>query len=245
MPEKIDKVVAITGAGSGIGAATARLLAARGARILAAGRRAAPLVELVGGIAEDGGVAAHLEVDVTRRADLERLVAEARARFGRLDVLVGNAGIAPASRFEELCVDDWEAMIDVNLKGILNGIAAALPGFLAQGSGHFVNIISTAGLKIVPGQGVYGATKNAVRTVTEALRQESGGRYRVTGISPGFVRTDLPNSMTDGVVRDAMARRMAEIAIPPEAVARAALFAIEQPDDVDVGEIVIRPTVQD
>jgi NADP-dependent 3-hydroxy acid dehydrogenase YdfG len=239
------KVVAITGASSGIGEATARLLAERGARVVLGARRTEPLEALAGRIAAAGGEAAFARTDVTRREDLTALVALARERFGRLDVVVNNAGIAPASRFDELRVGDWDAMIDVNLRGVLYGIAAALPIFREQGSGHIVNVISTAGLKIVPTQGVYAATKNAVRTLTEALRQEAGGTLRVTGVSPGFVQTDLASSMPDPDVRTAIERRMAEIAISRDAIARAIAFAIEQPDDVDVGDIVVRPTAQD
>ncbi|MDB5482885.1 MAG: oxidoreductase [Caulobacteraceae bacterium] len=239
------KVVAITGASSGIGEATARLLAGRGARVVLGARRTDQLEALARSIAAAGGEAAFARTDVTRRDDLTALVALARGTFGRLDVLVNNAGIAPASRFDALRVEDWDAMIDVNLRGVLYGIAAALPVFREQGSGHIVNVISTAGLKIVPSQGVYAATKNAVRTLTEALRQEAGKTLRVTGVSPGFVRTDLARSMPDPEVRTAIVRRMTEIAIPPDAIARAIAFAIEQPDDVDVGDIVVRPTAQD
>lgn len=136
-------------------------------------------------------------------------------------------------------------MIDVNVKGVLYGIAAALPVFRRQGAGHIVNIISTSGLKIVPTQGVYAATKNAVRTMSEALRQEAGETLRVTGVSPGFVRTDIADSITDPAARTAILEKMARIAISPDAIARAVAFAIEQPDDVDVGDIVVRPTAQD
>ena len=187
----------------------------------------------------------HTRVDVRRRTDLVSFVEMACERYGRLDVLISNAGIAPASRFDDLRVEDWEDMIDTNIKGVLYGIAAALPVFRRQGSGHFVNVISTAGLKIVPSQGVYAATKNAVRTFSEALRQEAGPTLRVTGVSPGFVRTELANSITDHVTKAAIQDRMERIAIAPEAIARAIAFAIEQPAEVDVGDIVVRPTAQD
>lgn len=239
------KVIAITGAGSGIGRATALLLARRGAKLVLGGRRVDRLEALASEIAAAGSEAVFIGTDVTMRADLTALVALAHDRYGRLDVLVGNAGIGPVSRFDALCVEDWEAMIDVNLKGVLYGIAAALPIFRQQGTGHFVNVVSTAGLRISPGQGVYAATKNAVRTINEALRQEAGDRLRVTGISPGFVQTDFANSMTDATTKAAIQKRMAEIAISPDAIARGIAFAIEQPDDVDVGDIVIRPTAQD
>ena len=188
-----EKIVAITGASSGIGRATALMLAAarRGG-----GRRRPPgrpfvLAALADEIAAAGGRAAYRATDVTRREDLRSLVELACDRFGRLDVIVNNAGSRPVSRFDALGGQDWEAMIDVNVKGVLYGIAAALPVFRRQQSGHVVNVISTAGLKIVPTMGVYAATKNAVRTITETLRQESGPHIRVTEVSPGMIATDF------------------------------------------------------
>ena len=239
------KVVAITGASSGIGEATARLLAARGAKVVLGARRTDRLEALVQSVASAGGEAVCAHTDVTRRKDLSSLVDLACERFGKLDVLVSNAGIGPISRFDELRVEDWEAMIDVNIKGVVYGIAAALPVFRRQGFGHFVNVISTSGIKIVPLQGVYAATKNAVRTITEALRQEAGDKLRVTGVSPGFVQTGIADYMTDPVAKAAIVERMAKIAIPPDAIARGIAYAIEQPAEVDVGDIVIRPTAQD
>ena len=179
-----------------------------------------------------------------KRDDVTALVRLACERFGRLDVFVSNAGIGPISPLDELRVSDWEDMIDVNLKGFLYGIAAALPVFRRQSFGHFVTVISTAGLKVVPNQAVYAGTKNAVRTICEGLRQEAGARLRVTGISPGFVKTNFADSMTDAAVKAQIKGKMEEMAIPPEAIARAITFAIEQPDDVDVGDIVVRPTAQ-
>jgi len=245
MSDLSAKVVAVTGASSGIGEATACLLAERGAKVVLAARRAERLEAIVDRIAAAGGTAISIETDVTKAEDLARLVFGACERYGRLDVLVSNAGIARLSPFDDLRVEDWEAMIDVNLKSVLYGIAAALPVFRRQGQGHFVNVVSTSGLKIVPLQGVYAATKNAVRTINEALRQEAGATLRVTGISPGFVRTDLAGAMTDEVAKAAILETMNRIAISPEAVARAIAFAIEQPDEVDVGDIVVRPTAQD
>jgi NADP-dependent 3-hydroxy acid dehydrogenase YdfG len=239
------KVVAITGASSGIGLATALLLAEGGAKIVLGARRTDRLEAVAKRIAASGGEAVSIAVDVTRRENLVALVDAACYRFGRLDVLVSNAGIAPISRFDALRVEDWEAMIDTNIKGVLYGVAAALPVFRRQGFGHFVHVVSTAGLKIVPTMGVYAATKNAVRTLTEALRQEAGPSLRVTGVSPGFVRTELGDSMTDPKTKAAMAARMGDIAIAPEAIARAIAFAIGEPADVDVGDIVVRPTAQD
>ena len=238
------KVILITGASSGIGEATALLLAERGAKLVLGARRPEPLAALVARIAGAGGEAAYAATDVARRADMAALVQLAQARFGRLDVVVNNAGIAPISLLDELCVDDWEAMIDVNIKGLLYSIAAALPVFRQQQSGHFVNVLSTAGLSIVPTMAVYAGTKNAARTITEGLRQEAGPHLRVTGISPGFVQTNLAGSMRNAVVQAQITQKMNEIAIPPAAIARAIAFAIEQPADVDVNEMVVRPTAQ-
>ena len=240
-----NKVIAITGASSGIGRATAQLLARRGYAVVLGARREVALGAVVSEIVEAGGRAAYRVTDVTRRADLEALVACALERFGRLDAIVNNAGIGPISRFDALRVEDWDAMIDVNLRGVLYGIAAALPVFQRQGSGHVINVVSTAGLKILPTMGVYAATKNAVRTVTEALRQEAGPNLRVTEVSPGMIATDFASSMTDESVKAAMAERLRGVAIAPDAIARGILFALEQPPDVDVGSIVIRPTAQD
>ncbi len=195
-------------------------------------------------IRASGGRAEVLATDVTERADLEQLVAAAVERFGRLDVLVSNAGIARTGLMADLDVDAWEAMINVNVRGVLHGIAAALPVFRRQGHGHLVTIVSTSGLKIVPTQAVYAGTKNAVRTLLEALRQEStDGVLRTTSISPGFVRTELVDHVDDQDIREQLQARMAA-GISPDAVARAVAFAIEQPDDVEIGDITIRPTTQ-
>jgi NADP-dependent 3-hydroxy acid dehydrogenase YdfG len=240
------KVVAITGASSGIGEATALELATRGAAVVLGARRADRLTALAERIRASGGRAEVVPIDVTRRADLERLVTTAVERFGRLDVLVGNAGIARIASVAELDVDDWDAMIDVNVRGVLHGIAAALPVFREQGRGHFVTIVSTSGLKITPTQAVYAASKNAVRTLLEALRQEStDGTLRTTSISPGYVSTELIDYLDDPEVRRQMQGRMQELGIAPGAVARAVAFAIEQPDDVEIGDLTIRPTRQD
>jgi NADP-dependent 3-hydroxy acid dehydrogenase YdfG len=239
------KVVAITGASSGIGEATALELAAKGAAVVLGARRTDRLETLAGRIVASGGRAEVLTTDVTRRTDLEQLVAAAVERYGRLDVLVSNAGIARTSPMAELDVEDWEAMIDINLRGVLYGIAAALPVFRRQRRGHFVTIVSTSGLKIVPTQAVYAGTKNAVRTLLEALRQEStDGVLRTTSISPGYVRTELADYIDDPDLRQEVQDRMAELGIGPDAVARAVAFAIEQPDDVEIGDITIRPASQ-
>jgi NADP-dependent 3-hydroxy acid dehydrogenase YdfG len=237
------KVVAITGASSGIGRATAICLAQQGASVMLGARRQDKLVRVAEQIATDGGTAGIAQVDVSARKDVERFVSATVERFGRLDVIVNNAGIGPLSRFDGLCIDDWDAMIDVNLRGTLYGIAAALPVFQHQGSGHVVNIVSTAGLRIAPTMGVYAATKNAVRTASEALRQESTG-IRVTEVSPGFVATDFSSSIADEKLRGDIEDNMAKIAILPEAIANAVAYAIGQPDEVEIGSIVVRPTAQ-
>jgi NADP-dependent 3-hydroxy acid dehydrogenase YdfG len=238
------KVVAITGASSGIGEATALLLAERGAKVVIGARRSDRLKALAASIVDVGGDAAHARTDVRRRDDLSGLVTLACERYGKLDVLVSNAGVMPISPLDDLRVEDWEAMIDINLKGVLYGIAAALPVFRGQGSGHFVNIASTAGLRIVPNQAVYAGTKLAVRALSEGLRQEAGDKLRVTIVSPGMTRTDFAESVTSPEMQARLAESRDKIAMPPDAVARAIAFAIEQPVDVDVSEIVIRPTAQ-
>lgn len=192
-----------------------------------------------------GGTALTVVIDVTQRDDVERLVDAAVQEFGRLDVFVGNAGISRIGPTADLDVDGWSAMIDVNLRGVLHGIAAALPVFRRQGHGDFVTVVSTAGIKIVPGMGVYAATKNAVRTLLEALRQEStDGVIRTTSISPGYVNTELDSSIEDPEARRQARAAMESFGLPPEAVARAIAFAIEQPREVEIGDITIRPTVQ-
>jgi NADP-dependent 3-hydroxy acid dehydrogenase YdfG len=238
------KVIAVTGASSGIGEATALLLAERGATIVLGARRLDRLEALAGRIAAAGGEAAFARTDVTQRHDLAALVELACERFGRLDVLVNNAGIGPISPLDDLRVDEWEAMIDVNIKGVLYGIAAALPVFRRQGFGHFVNTASTAGLITRPAMAVYSGTKFAVRAISEGLRQEAGEKLRVTIITPGFVSTDFIDSVHNPAVRVQLEESRDKFAIPPDAIARAIAFAIEQPADVDVGEIVVyRPRI--
>ncbi|WP_433075044.1 SDR family oxidoreductase [Dactylosporangium sp. CA-052675] len=240
------KVVAITGASSGIGEATARHLAALGAPVVLGARRTDRLDRLVAEIEAAGGRAAAVRVDVTDPGDLTALVAAAVERFGRLDVLVGNAGMTRIGPVAELDVAGWMTMVDVNVKGVLHGIAAALPVFRRQGRGHLVTVVSTSGLKIVPTQAVYAGTKNAVRTLLEGLRQEStDGVLRTTSISPGYVRTELiDNAVDDPAAREQARRHMADLGIDPPAVARAIAFAIDQPDDVEIGDLTIRPTRQ-
>ncbi len=237
------KVVAITGASSGIGEAAARLLAARGARVVLGARRTDRLERIAAELPPDQ--VRTVATDVTRADDLLRLVAVAVDEFGRLDVLVSNAGVGSIGALADGEVASWSAMIDVNLRGVLHGIAAAQPVFRRQGSGHFVTTVSTAGLKILPQMGVYAGTKNAVRTVMEALRQEStDGVIRTTSVSPGFVRTEFDGTVTDPVLRNQIRTNMDTFGLPPDAVARAIAFAIEQPEGVEIGDLTIRPTVQ-
>lgn len=238
------KVVVITGASSGIGEATAVLLAERGAKLVLGARRVELLERLVSRISSEGGEAVSIETDVRKRDDVAALVDLALDRFGKIDVFVNNAGIGPISLLDELRVDDWMNMIDINIKGPLYGIAAALPVFRRQGSGHFVNTLSTAGLTITPTMAVYAGTKNAMRTIAEGLRLEAGGGLRVTNISPGFVNTDFADSMTSPEIKAGIVKQRDEMAISPDAIARAIAFAIEQPDNVDVNDIVVRPTAQ-
>ncbi|WP_329180468.1 SDR family oxidoreductase [Streptomyces decoyicus] len=238
------KVVAIMGASSGIGEATALLLAERGARLVLGARRSERLADLVARIEKAGGSAVQTRTDVTRRDDLHALVALAGERFGRLDVLISNAGVGTISPLDDLRVDEWDRMVDVNVKGVLHGIGAALPVFRAQGAGHFITTASTAAFRIVPNMAVYAGTKFAVRALCEGLRQEAGDSLRVTTVSPGIVDTDFADASTNPQVRAQITETRDRIAIPPEAIARAIAFAIEQPATVDVNEIVVRPTAQ-
>ena len=238
------KVVAVTGASSGIGEATALLLAERGAKLVLGARNPDGLDAVAARLTANGGDAIAKVTDVSCREDLTEFVALAAETYGRLDVLVSNAGIMPVSQFDELRVDDWEAMVDVNLKGVLFGIAAALPVFRRQGFGHFVNIASTAAFRVTPGQSVYAGTKLAVRAISEGLRQEAGENLRVTIVSPGMTLTNFAESITDEAARAELERRRDDIAMPPNAVARAIAFAIDQPADIDIGEVVVRPTAQ-
>jgi NADP-dependent 3-hydroxy acid dehydrogenase YdfG len=240
-----QKVVAITGAGSGMGAATARLLAGRGMRVVLGDLDEAKLATTVAAIADEGGQVVSLPTNVTAPDDMKALVALATEHFGRLDVLAGIAGIAVNAPLRTGDPDDWNRMIDVNLRGVLNGIAAALPVFDAQQSGHFVTVASTSAHKWVPGQGVYAATKTAVCAVCEVLRQElAESGLRSTLISPGFTNTEFISSTRDPDELAALTARREAIAMPPEAVSETIAFAIDQPDNVDIGEIVVRPTVQ-
>lgn len=241
----MEHVVAITGASGGIGEATARRLARSGAAVVLGARRLDRLDALVAEIESAGGRAVATAVDVTEPEALERLVSVAVRTYGRLDVLVNNAGIGPISPLRSRKRAEWDAMIDVNVRGVLHGIDAALPVFEQQGHGHFVTIVSTAGLKILPTMAVYAGTKNAVRTILEGLRQEStDGTIKTTAISPGRVRTDFASTITDESVLAGVPKGADDISIAPDVVARSVEFVIDQPWDVEIGELVIRPTVQ-
>ncbi|WP_342379370.1 SDR family oxidoreductase [Myxococcus stipitatus] len=238
------KVIAITGASSGIGEATARLLAQRGAKLVLGARGLDRLEALATHLRDLGGEVAHARTDVRRRGDVAGLVALATQRYGRLDVLISNAGVMPISPLDDVRVPDWEDMVDTNIKGVLYGIAAALPHFRRQGFGHFVHTASSAGHRIVPNQAVYAGTKFAVRAISEGLRQEAGDKLRVTIISPGITRTNFAEHVANPLVKAKLEETREQLAMSPEAVARAIAFAIEQPADVDVSEILIRPTAQ-
>lgn len=240
-----EKVVAITGASSGMGKAIAIELAKKGAKVVLGARRTEQLQQLVEEIKSQGGEATFAQIDVRNKTDLVRLVNTAVKRYGKLDVIVNSAGVSQLSRIDELDIEGWEEMIDINLKGVLYGMAAAIHVFQQQHqSGHIVNIISTSGIKIVPMQGVYAGTKNAIRTIAEAFRQESNGNIRITGISPGFVKTDFANSIKNEEMKTAVQKGMEQMAIDPIAIANAVIYALSQPEDVEIGDIVIRPSKQ-
>jgi NADP-dependent 3-hydroxy acid dehydrogenase YdfG len=239
-----NKVVLITGGSTGIGAEVARTLAAKGARVAIAARREDKLDAVRAEIAAQGGDVRAYAMDVTDKHQVKVTVEAVVQDFGRLDVIINNAGIMPIRPMSEVNTDEWDAMIDVNIKGTLYGIAAALPLFLAQQSGHIINLSSVAGIKVfAPGGTVYSGTKFAVSAISEGLRMEVGSAVRVTSIEPGAVESDLKLGTT-GTARDTV-HGFYEQAIPASSVARAIAFAIEQPDDVDINAIVIRPTVQE
>jgi NADP-dependent 3-hydroxy acid dehydrogenase YdfG len=243
MSDVKGKVVAITGASSGIGEAAARLLAAAGAKVVLGARRADRLEAIAGDIRKNKGEVEIQPIDVSKREDLALFVRKAQDRFGRLDVLINNAGLMPLSPLDDLMIDEWDRMIDVNIKGVLYGIAAALPVFRTQGSGHFINISSVAGHRVAPTGAVYSGTKFAVRAISEGLRQEAGDKIRVTIISPGAVESELAETITNPAVKKRI-EDYRKMAIPADAIAAAMAYAIGQPANVDVSEILIRPTAQ-
>ncbi|HEI8868663.1 TPA: SDR family oxidoreductase [Serratia odorifera] len=239
------KVVVITGASSGLGEATARYLAAQGAILVLAARRKERLDALVTEFVANGGQALAIEVDVARRSDVEAMIAAAVAEFSRVDVVINNAGLMAIAPLSAGKVDEWERMIDINIKGVLYGIAAALPVFERQNGGHFINISSVAGVKVFsPGGTVYSGTKFAVRAISEGLRHEVGAHIRTTTICPGAVDSELKFGSSDADSSQ-FVQEFYQQAIPADSVARAVAYAIEQPAEVDINEIVLRPTQQE
>ncbi|EIM27533.1 SDR family oxidoreductase [Microvirga lotononidis] len=234
------KVVLITGASSGIGEATALELSKAGHAIILGARRTDRLHALVGRIEASHGVARAHRLDVTSRDDFARVVSATLEEFGRIDAIVNNAGVMPLSPLKALKVEEWDRMVDVNIKGVLNGIAAVLPIMEARGDGHVINIASIGAHRVSPTAAVYCATKYAVWAISDGLRQETD-QLRVTVISPGVVTSELAETISDDTAREAM-REFRRIAIEPDAIARAVRYAIEQPSDVDVSEIIVRPT---
>jgi len=245
MENTTGKVVIITGASSGIGEATAKLLAQQGAKVVLAARREERLQTIVKEIEQAGGEAAFFKADVVSSEDMQQLAQFALEQFGRIDVLVNNAGIMPVSRLHELRVAEWDQMIDVNIKGVLYGIAAVLPIMREQQAGHIINVSSVAGYEISPTSAVYSATKYAVRAISEGLRKEESpsSHIRSTIIAPGITETELLNTVTSPEVQ-AMAEHIGNLAISPYSIARAIAYAINEPEDTGVNEIIIRPTAQ-
>jgi NADP-dependent 3-hydroxy acid dehydrogenase YdfG len=245
--DNIDgKVVVITGASSGLGEATARHLAAKGARVVLGARREERLQALAGELIANGGKAIAVATDVARYDQVKRLVDAAVQAYSRIDVIINNAGIMPQSKIERLRVEEWDQMIDINLKGVLYGIAAALPYMKQQRAGHIINVSSVAGHKSGPGYTVYAATKHAVRALSEGLRQEvKPYNIRTTIISPGIVASELVNSIKDPDAAQRVRMAYDQFAIPSDSFARIVAFAINQPDEVDINEILFRPTRQE
>ncbi|MGM0984333.1 MAG: SDR family oxidoreductase [Pseudomonadota bacterium] len=243
MSEINGKVVIITGASSGLGEATAHRLAKSGAKLVLGARREERLVALRDAIVEQGGEAIYRVTDVTDRDQVEDLATAAKEAYGRIDVLVNNAGVMPLSPLDQLKVDEWEQMIDVNIKGVLYGVAAVLPTMREQHAGHIINLSSVAGHVVFPASAVYSATKYAVKALSEGIRQEGGEEIRSTNISPGAVATELTTTISDPDTAKNV-NELYEMAIDAEAIARAITYAIEQPADVDVNELIIRPTKQ-
>ena len=240
-----NKVVVITGSSSGLGEETAKYLAAKGARVVLGARRVNKLEQIVAEITSKGGIAICQHTDVTNKQQVQKLIDTAVTTYGKIDVLINNAGIMPIAPMSELRTDEWDSMIDINIKGVLYGIAAALPIFQKQESGHFIHLGSVAGIKVFsPGGTVYSGTKYAVRAITDGLRHEVGGNIRTTTIEPGAIDSELKFGTKHQSSANSV-NKFYELAIPAASVARAIAFAIEQPIDVDINEIVLRPTAQE
>ena len=240
-----DKVVVITGASSGLGEATVRHLAKQGAKVVLGARRTEKLESIASDIRADGGQAEFVTMDVTNPSDVQALVDKAIASYDRMDVIINNAGLMSIAPMSELKVDEWDRMIDINVKGVLYGVASALAVFEKQGSGHFIILSSIAGVKVFsPGGTVYSGTKFAVRAISEGLRHEVGGKIRTTTIEPGAIDSELKHGSSHQETADVVGQFYQQ-AIPSDSIARAIAYAIEQSNDVDVNEIVIRPTVQE
>jgi NADP-dependent 3-hydroxy acid dehydrogenase YdfG len=241
-----DKIVVVTGASSGLGEATARLLSAEGATVVLGARRVDRLKTLAKEFEARGRKALAVATDVSQREQVKALVDAAARTYGRIDVMINNAGLMPQAPLERLKIDEWDRMIDVNVKGVLYGIAAALPHMQRQKAGHFINVSSVAGHRVGPGFAVYAATKYAVRALSEGLRQEvKPYNIRTTVISPGAVATELPDSVTDPDASRRIRTFYEQVAVPADSFARAVAFAISQPEDVDINEILYRPTRQE
>lgn len=242
------KVIIITGASSGIGAASAQLLAKNGAKVVLAARNESKLQKVMDSINQNGGQAIYTKNDVTNAQDLQNLVKLAQSKFGKLDVIFNNAGIMPNSAMSALHTKEWNQMIDVNIKGVLNGIAAVMPIFTKQKSGQIITTSSVAGIKSFENSGVYGATKYAVRNIMNVIRMESAKEQtniRTTTLYPAAIATDLLSTITDQTTKDGLDKLYKNYAITPDAVARAVNFAIEQPESVDIADITIYPTKQE
>lgn len=240
------KTIVITGASSGMGAAAARHLAGKGAAVVLGARRTDRIEALVSEITDAGGKAIAVQTDVTKREDLQRLIGAAIEAYGRIDVLINNAGVMPLSPLERVKVDEWDQMIDVNLKGVLYGVAAALPHMIPQKSGHIINVASVAGHKLFGGSAVYSATKFAVRAFSEGLRQEMAPHnIRTTILSPGAVKTELLDHISEKDMQQANRDYVGQVGVPAETLGRLIAFAINEPDDVGINEILFRPTTQE
>lgn len=236
----MSKVILLTGASSGIGEATARLLSKQGHRLVIGARRTERLAALAHDLRSEGGSVEYRPLDVTQAEDVKSFADAALALYGRIDVIINNAGVMPLSPLAAIKIDEWDRMIDVNIRGVLHGIAAVLPTMQSQGNGQIINISSIGGLYVVPTAAVYCATKYAVRAISDGLRQEHNN-LRVTCVYPGVVESELANTITDAGTAEAM-RNFREIALKPDAIAKAIAHVIDQPDDVDTSDIVVRPT---